>query len=86
MSGRGLCKCCISLSSGRWNTQVNDQSEVVLTVSNNTRKCVAYIKVCYIPKDRNTREYFSPDFVKMDFQRSLVQYRLPKLTCYSCSL
>ena len=32
-----------------------------------------YIKVCYILKDRNQKEYFSPDFVKMDFQRSPVQ-------------
>ena len=50
------------------------------TVSKNTRKCIAYIKVCYILKDRNPGEYF----VKMAFQRSLVQYRLAKLMCYSC--
>ena len=31
------------------------------------------IMVCYILKDRNHGEYFSPGFVKMDFQRSLVQ-------------
>ena len=50
-------------------------------MSKNTQKCVAYIKVCYILKGRNTREHLSPDFVMMDFQKSLVQYSLPKLMC-----
>ena len=41
------------------------------TVVKNTRKCVTYLKVYYVLKDQNARDYFN--FVKMDFQRSLVQ-------------
>ena len=51
-------------------------------MSKNTPKRVAYIKVCYILKGRNTREYFSPGFINMNLQRSLVQYRVLKPTCY----
>ena len=29
------------------------------------------IKVCYILKDCNPGDYFSPDFVKMDFQKGV---------------
>ena len=55
------------------------------TVQKHTKACRLYKALLY-PERLKPGEYFSPEFVKTDFKRSLVQYRLPKLSCYSCSL